>query len=298
MIVHFSLMGIAFGKENMIKLLIENHHDLRNKKKPSIHKKSDYQSKENLLIKEIPLESYVEGVVAAEVGGNWHPEALKVQAVISRTYALYYKDMYKNRPYHLTSSMLHQVYNHKEINFSIKQAVQETKGEVLTYQGKTIKAIYHSTCGGRTELPEEIWQTKYPYLKSRTYHDTISPYYTWQRKITMKELGNALNLKDIIKMQILSYTATGKVKTLKVSTKKRAYTVKAKELREQIGFKKIPSTSFTLKVKNRKIFLKGKGFGHGVGLCQYGALQMALEGKDYKEILYYFYPNTLLWKKI
>lgn len=251
------------------------------------------------IINNIPFERYVEGVVASESGREWELEALKAQAVVSRTYALFYKTLNREKNYHLTSSMLHQVYkNNNDVNFLVRRAVEETKGEILTYKGHPIKAFYHSTCVGKTELPEEVWGESYPYLKSVECNGKNSPYETWIRKFTFDEIEEAIGIKGIKDINIVSYTSTGRVKTLKVIVQKSevntSIEIKATDLRKLLGYKKLPSTHFSLKVVDEDIIFDGKGWGHGVGLSQWGALEMARQGKSYREILEHYYPGTAL----
>jgi stage II sporulation protein D len=255
------------------------------------------ESEGSVAIKTMPIDEYVKKVVVSEMDADWHLEALKVQAVLSRTYAIYHKMKNKKQKYDLTATTLHQVFDLQAVSPSIDLAVQETKGEVLIYKGKPIEAIFHSTCGGKTELPEEVWQYPYPYIKSLTYHDKNSPYYNWQRETTLAAIGDSLGIKGITNIGVFSHTKTGRVKKLKVFTPSKLHIIKSTALRQKLGYKDLPSAKFTVKVCDGKVIFEGQGYGHGVGLCQYGALQMALEGKTYREILYFFYPNTILIKK-
>jgi stage II sporulation protein D len=249
-------------------------------------------------INELMLEKYVQGVVASEMGEDWPLEALKAQAVLSRTYAFQKKIANKNKPYHLTASTFHQVYAINSPGPVIESAVKETEGRILTFKGNPIVAFYHSTTGGKTELPEEVWQTKFPYYAtSRACEDTMSPYFTWYREFYLKDIGSALGMSDIKGITLHSYTATGRVKAVKVLTNGKSYVVLAKHLREKLGFKELPSTNFTMDQQEDQLIFQGQGYGHGVGLSQYGARQMAIDGKTYKEILSYFYPGTTLEKR-
>lgn len=244
------------------------------------------------IINELPLEEYVESVVAAEVGTNWDLEALKTQAVITRTYAVYKKSMNPNARFHLTSSVLHQVYKGNNPHLLISYAVRETAGEILTYDGNPIEALYHSTSGGKTENPEEVFGKSYPYLKSVETNCELSPYWVWERKIPKDEIEKALNLKDLKDITINSYTSTGRVKELIIESESGHSVTKATEFRKLLGWARLPSTNFSMKVNGNSITFEGKGYGHGVGLCQWSALQMAREGKSYKDILSFFYPGT------
>jgi stage II sporulation protein D len=134
------------------------------------------------VINNLPLEKYIEGVVASEIGKDWEMEALKAQAVISRTYATYYKNLNAGDKFHLTSSVLHQLYKGENTDSLIFSVVKETRGEVLIYDHLPIKAFFHATCEGKTEFPEEVWEESYPYLVSVDCNSKNAPYEHWQRK--------------------------------------------------------------------------------------------------------------------
>jgi len=244
------------------------------------------------VVNEIPFEEYVKSVVTAEVGTNWEMEALKAQAVISRTYAVFQKNMNGNLHYHITSSVLHQVYKGDSSDDRIAYAVEKTSGEILTYEGKPIEALYHSTSGGKTELPEEVFGKSYPYLKSVKTNSEASPYWIWERKIPLSEIEKALNITGFKDMTVAAYTSTGRVKEVTVTSGSGEQTIKSNELRKRLGWQRLPSANFTMTKLNDSIIFEGKGYGHGTGLCQWSALEMAKKGKTYREILSYFYPGT------
>lgn len=244
------------------------------------------------VINEIPFEEYVKSVVLAEVGTKWELEALKAQAVISRTYAVFQKNMKGKMNYHLTSSVLHQVYKGDSSDDKIALAVEKTSGEILTFNGKPIEALYHSTAGGRTELPEEVFGKSYPYIKSVEASGESSPYWIWERKIPLSEIEKALNLTGIKDVSVSSFTSTGRVKEVTVTTSSGDYAIKSNDLRKKLGWQRLPSTNFNMIKGDNFIIFEGTGYGHGVGLCQWSALEMAKKGKTYREILSYFYPGT------
>lgn len=244
------------------------------------------------IINELPIEEYIENVVAAEIGTNWDIEAIKVQAVISRTYALHKKMASENSRFNITSSLLHQAYKGKNTQIQIAYAVRATKGEVLLYNGKPIEALYHSTCGGKTEESSEVFGNSYPYLKPVASVCPLSPYWTWEKTIPLAEIEKAVNIKGIKTMTTNSFTATNRVRDIQIESETGKSLIKATELRKLLGWKRLPSTSFQMKKNDASILFEGKGYGHGVGLCQWSALQMAKEGKRYKEILSFFYPGT------
>lgn len=247
------------------------------------------------VINSIPFEKYIEGVVAAEVGKDWETEALKAQAVISRTYAAYNRDMNLNRDYHLTSSVLHQVYSGENDDSQVEEAVKGTEGEIIVYEGRPVNAFYHSACSGMTELPEEVWAQSYPYLKSVECNCINSPYDRWQKRFSFDELGNAVGIKGLQHIYISSYTATGRAKILKLLyDDNKEMEIKATDLRRLLGYKELPSTNFSVTAVDSEIVFDGRGYGHGVGLSQWGALEMAREGKTYREILSHYYPGTTI----
>ncbi len=246
------------------------------------------------LINELPLEEYIKSVVSAEVGADWDMEALKTQAVISRTYALFQKTQNNNPNFDITSSVLHQVYKGANENTRISYAVMNTEGEVLTYNGKIIEAFYHSTSGGLTEAPEEVFGKSYPYLKPVSGSCETSPYWIWERRIPIEEIEKTLNIPGVRDIKISSYTSTKRVKTVDVILANSQQPMKATDLRKAIGWSRLPSTNFTVARDNNVIVFDGAGFGHGVGLCQWSSLEMAKSGVGYKDILSYFYPGTIL----
>ena len=246
------------------------------------------------LINELPLEDYVKEVVMAEVGSNWEMEALKVQAVLSRTYGVYQKKMSRNSLFHITSSVLHQAYKGNSSDIRVAYAVQETAGEILTFNGSPIEPLYHSTCGGRTENPEDVFGKSYPYLRSVESNCESSPYWVWERTIPLTEIEKALNISGLKEIAVKSYTSTKRIKELTVICDSGTTTIKATDFRKALGWNRIPSTNFTVKKDEDSMIFEGKGYGHGVGLCQWSALQMAQEGKSYKEILSFFYSGTTI----
>lgn len=244
------------------------------------------------IVNELPLEEYIKDVVAAEIPLDWDMEALKTQAVVSRTYALYQKRMNGNSLYHIASSVLHQAYKGKKPDVRIAYAVSATKDEILTFDGKPIEALYHSTCGGMTENPEDVFGREYPYLKAVESSCDLSPYSKWERKIPLDEIEKALNISGIKDISVKSRTSTNRVRQLSVKTSPLVTTINATDLRKALGWSRLPSTNFTISGDHETIVFEGTGYGHGVGLCQWSALKMAREGKGYREILSFFYPGT------
>ncbi|MCE5312496.1 MAG: SpoIID/LytB domain-containing protein [Nitrospiraceae bacterium] len=249
------------------------------------------------IVNEMPLEEYVKGVIVSEVGSSWDAEALKAQAVAARTYAIFQmQNAHRSSAgYHLTSSVLHQVYKGGSVPESILKAVDETKDQVILFDGKPIIAYYHSTSGGMTEDPQEVFGKQYPYLKVVETNSELSPFYMWQRKIPVAEIEKALDIKGIKNISIFSLTSSMRSKELKILNTDKEFIVPAKDFRRKIGWDKLPSTLITgMNMQNGSMVFEGRGYGHGVGLCQWSSLQMAKEGKSYREILQKFYPGTVI----
>lgn len=276
--------------------------------------------KDNLglyVVNKIPFEQYVEGVVSSEIGDEKEMEALKAQAVVARTYAMYYRQQNHARNFDISSSILHQAYRKTEASPFVSSAVNATRGEILTFEDQPINAVYHSTCEGYTELPEEIWQVSLPYLRSVSCNSEHSPYEHWQRRFTLRDIEKALGVAGIKDITIASQTATGRVKGIQIlfdggsdipsnledgikiaftpgTVPDKTVEIKATEFRRLLGYERLPSTDFTVLQNGRDIVFAGKGSGHGVGLSQWGAIAMARQGKSYQEILAHFYPGAVL----
>jgi stage II sporulation protein D len=249
------------------------------------------------VINDLPFSKYIEGVVSSETGKDWEPEALKAQAVISRTYAVFYKEKNLRKDYHLTSGTLHQVYNGDRVSLKVIQSVSETAGEILTFNDFPIKAFYHATCEGKTELPEEVWGVQYPYYQSVDCMTRNAPYDNWVKVFTPGQIEAATGMSGVEDMIISSYTSTGRVKMLGIRTrngKEGVAEISATKLRQLLGYRELPSTAFVVKKEEGNLIFEGKGWGHGVGLSQWGALEMARQGKNYREILSHFYPGAVL----
>jgi len=254
-----------------------------------------------LAVNELDIEDYLKGVVTAEIPSDWRFEALKAQAVASRTYALYQKRTAGSRPYHILSSVKSQVYNGSSGERPKgDRAVRETRGLVLVYQGKIIPAFYHSSCGGHTENAAVLWGIDEPYLRGvdcecqKIVRDEL-----WEKKISTAFVIGALRrqgyrLGDILDMGIEGLTPAGRVNDVIIRHRDGTKLVPAETLRAAIGNTLIPSVFFELELSGSDAIFSGRGSGHGVGLCQWGAEEMAETGHDFQAILRHYYPGTSL----
>jgi len=266
-----------------------------------------------LLVMETDLEKYLLGVVGSEMGnGRQEMEALKAQAVASRSYAFTRIGAAPEAGYDIEAGVQHQAFTGgRDVPPLIQKAVEQTRGQVLTHDGKVISANFHSTCGGRTALPSEVWQAldeKFPFLRSvKDDYCKISPRYSWTDTITARELLAKLFSSQpqarIQKVEILDRSNSGRVQALKVSASCGDTVLYKDKIRSGISAVPIFSTRFGLKIQRDEegfvasIILEGSGYGHGVGLCQWGAIGMAREGKGYKKILKHFYQGVSIDRK-
>jgi stage II sporulation protein D len=257
-----------------------------------------------LIINQLDIEDYLKGVVASEIPHDWEREVLNAQAVASRTYALYRKRTAGSRPYDIASNVDSQVYEGKsgERDAAIR-AVRETEGIVITYEGEIIPAFYHSSCGGRTESAFELWNLDVPYLQGVDCGcQAISRYGVWEKRFPARQIESALgrrgySLKGVHSASIDGVTAAGRVKRVALGHSKGALLIPAEKFRAALGYSLIPSVFFEIDMTGSDIVISGRGMGHGVGLCQWGAKEMAQRGQDYASILRYYYPGTSLVKE-
>jgi stage II sporulation protein D (peptidoglycan lytic transglycosylase) len=252
------------------------------------------------IINHIPVEAYLEGVLNAEISTAWPIEVVKAQSVIARTYALYKRKHRKNKLWHVSSSHSDQVY--KGINISDQrgiQAIQQTRGIVVEYQGKLAQTFYHSNCGGITEDPRAIWTNSIPYLTVKSVpYGKKDPRFSWETSFSQEELQQVLRraglkVNNINSLSILDYTSSGRVNQLSIN-RSETLTLPAAEFRKHAGYGRVQSLLFDVIRVPGGFHFKGKGNGHGVGLSQWSAKEMAEIGYRYHEILYFFYNGIKL----
>ena len=255
-------------------------------------------------IDKVPIEEYIVGVVAGEMPISFQMEALKAQAVAARTYVMKQIEKNINNEYDVVDTVMNQVYLDKEYLMSvwnasyteninkIKLAVLSTKGEYLSYDGKVAEALFFSTSPGITENSEEIFVSNEPYLRSVvSTWDEISPVYSITITYSLEEFYRLLNLKyqKSLKIEILDSTSTGRIKKIKINNTELTGNYICSKL-------SLNSTYFEIIQDGEKVIIKNKGYGHGVGMSQYGAEGMAREGYTYQDILKYYYKNIEIKK--
>ncbi len=257
---------------------------------------------------ELPLETYVAGVVAAEIPNDFPLDAIRAQAVAARTYAVY--KLASGRPEAHPDADVCDDYHHcaayRDIAVAtasgndlsrVQQAVEDTEGEILTYDGAPIAAVFHCVSGPRTEAARDVWGEDVPYLQS-----VVSPggtaYSGYEDAVTLsatafrEKAAQAFPSADVsgppddwFKSSVRS--DAGGVITVQLG----GVTVEGTDVREVFG---LQSTNFTITTTDDSITFHTIGYGHGVGLSQYGARYLAEQGADYTEILAHYYPNTVL----
>ena len=254
-----------------------------------------------LVINRVDVEEYVKGVVPAEVNSTWHPEMLKAQAVAARTYALYQQMLSANREYDVAATVQDQVYRGKQgVDARILSAVEDTRGLVVTYEGAPIYAAFSSTAAGLTEDAMNVWSKEYPYLKGvECPFDLMSPFYQWKSSFKIDTLEQSLrqqgfSVGTIATITPLSFSRGGRVAKLRVLHSDGELVLRGEELRKAVGYTIIPSTQFAIESIGRDVVLSGFGAGHAVGMCQWGAKELAELGYPFSTILRYYYPGTEL----
>ncbi len=253
------------------------------------------------VINRIPLETYVAGVVSGEVSPKWPIEALKAQAVAARTYVLYKQVENQLQPFDVFASVQDQVYHgHAPRQDSVRQAVAETQGQVVTYERRPIYAAYSSTAAGPTEDALYVWALDLPYLKGVDCpFDDQAPRYDWRTAFTFDYLERQLRQEgyavgSVATLTPYTFTPSGRVDRVRLLHSGGEIILRGQDLRRIVGYSKIFSTNFSIKSVGAEVEVVGHGAGHAVGMCQWGMREMAALGYDYQSILRHYYPGTTL----
>lgn len=243
----------------------------------------------------LPLEAYLMAVLGSEMPRSFPLEALKAQAVASRTYALRRKINSWGKPYHLGATVLHQVYGGAAAEDErTREVVYSTRGQVLTWKMEPIEAYFHSNCGGRTENGKDALGRPLPYLQSVPCDCPKQLKTDWRIQLKSRELNKIV--KRVREIKVIERTATGRAKRVRLHSSRANKIVSAVDLRRMVGYSRIKSLNFRVEGDGRNLVLSGKGFGHGAGLCQWGAKAYAEKGWDYVKILKHYYVGAKLVK--
>lgn len=256
-------------------------------------------------VENINIEDYLVGVVSSEVPVSFEKEAIKAQAVAARTYALKQMENRKNESYDVTDDTSSQVYKsdeelknlwkdnyEKNINI-IKDAINETKGQYLTYDNKIIYAFFFSLSNGKTEDNKDVFGQDLPYLKSvdSSFDEKETNNFKMETTIPLNEFYQKLDIpyNDNLVITNIELTSSGRVKNITINDN----TFKGTQVRSKLSLR---STDFKIEKKDNNVVITTKGYGHGVGLSQYGANALAKQNKTYEEILKYYYQGTNIQK--
>ena len=258
----------------------------------------------------LPLEEYVAAVLRAESGGFENAEAQKAMAVVARTYALRFLGQHAKDGFDFCDTTHCQVFGWKGAPASVRSAVDATKGETLRYAGSLAETYFHQNCGGTTAAAAEVWpDVSQPYLTTHADRFCVTRgALLWETTLGVEEIDRALRSNSVVaptgwkRLLIAKRTASGRAQRLKFDggTSGNAF-VSASTFRfavnRALGWDKIRSNLFDVRSQPDGVVFSGRGSGHGVGLCQAGAEEMAREGMSYRDILSFYYPGTQIIAK-
>jgi len=262
-----------------------------------------------LLTAAIPVEEYVAAVLAGESGDFRNDESLQAMAVVVRTYATRFRGQHSGEGFDFCDTTHCQVPSWNRVSSRIRAAADFTRDEILVFQGAAASAFYHQNCGGKIAASSEAWPSvSEPYLRSRPDpYCVTSAALKWESSISVADLDGALRTAGFSSpagwsaIEIISRSESGRAQRLRLKGGASPGTlISASSFRfavnRALGWNKIRSDLYDLRNDGDHILFSGRGSGHGVGLCQAGAEEMARQGKDYRQILDFYYPGTHLSK--
>jgi len=254
---------------------------------------------EMLAVAVVPLESYVAAVLSREAPARFQPEALAAIAVAVRTYAVGAAAKPRDPAYDVAGSVEDQVFDGMDgVAAVFREATDRTRGLVVRYRGELARTVYHSTCGGRTEDAGSVWGKDIPYLRSQFCDDCAdSPVYRWEYRMSGTEgrrVATALGVPPgtDLSIAVTGRTPTGRARRVRISSGGVSREVQAAEFRKAAGYANVRSLKMEIVPVAGGWRVTGEGWGHGVGLCQFGANGMARRGAGFREILLRYYPGT------
>lgn len=283
------LIVTIFIEDNEIKFKFESNMKVRVK-----HEKTGE-------IESVPFEEYITGVLAGEMPVSFHIEALKAQALAARSYVMKKMEYNVNNDYDVVDTIMNQVYlsndylksvwneTYDENINKIKTAVMETKGEYVSYNDKVAETFFFSTSVGATENSGEIFEAQLPYLVSvdSMWDAEVSPLYSTDKVISLDEFYKKLGLKysDTLTIEKVKTTATGRIKKIKIN----GVLFSGSDVLNSLNLR---SSFFEIKQNGENVNINVKGYGHGVGMSQYGAEGMARKGYTYDQIIKHYYTGV------
>jgi stage II sporulation protein D len=255
-----------------------------------------------LVINELPLEAYVAGTVRAEVSEQWPAEALRALAVAARTYAVFHQARNAAKPFHLVASSQDQNFAGRVGERSpAREAARATACQVLMWQGQVFPAFYHSDSGGVTEPPQSVFSGDgIPPLDGvRDDFSLTSPHVAWVLTLPLGRIAARLrqggvDVGDVTRLMVVERTPSLRVARIAVVHSRGVAVLRGVDFRRMVGYDVLKSTLFDPVAVDGHVRFEGRGFGHGVGLSQFGARRMAERGYAYAEILQHYYPGAAL----
>lgn len=253
------------------------------------------------LINDIPLEDYLKGVLPSEMSAEWPLESLKAQAIASRTFAMFRMMENVKDEFDVTKDTVSQVYRGKALEHSAStRAVKETQGKILTESGRLFPAYFHSTCGGRTADLSAIWNMqKHPSLRGVVCDFCRGTrHYRWDSQISAADLVKRLvkggySITSIQSLKLKDYDPGGRASTVVIQDAKGEKVIRAGDFRFIVGPNVIRSTLISkIEKKGGMYYFRGRGWGHGIGLCQYGAKRLGELGYNHRQIIKLYYPDA------
>ncbi len=242
-----------------------------------------------LIVTDLPREDYVAAILAGESAGFRSDESLKAMAVAARTYAVHFAHRHQSEGFDFCDSTHCQDFRITAVSDRLRKAVAATSEELLRYDGQPIPAYYHQDCGG---VPEPFA----PYL--RQLRDTFCTYQgrrNWSASLTTSDVQAALGSPDVYRIEVTERTDSGRARRLRISGADTRV-MSAEDFRlaigRRLGWDKIRSDLYEVRMRDNRFVFEGYGSGHGLGLCQSGAEVMGEQGYSYREILAYYYPDT------
>ncbi|MCB1147391.1 MAG: SpoIID/LytB domain-containing protein [Leptospiraceae bacterium] len=251
-------------------------------------------------INHVDETEYLISVVSHEMSPSWPIEALKAQAVVARTYLYQRQKTAGNSVYEVDSTTNSQVYKgFAKGDQNVRKAVAESQGEVVTYKNELAQVFFYSCAGGFTAAASEVWSADLPYLiAQKSEYCKGAPVYRWNTKFSKKELEAKLGIRNIRSISVSARTPSRRAHMIKIVTSNGTRTMRGTVFRSKMGATRVKSTLFGIRMQNGKIAIAGKGFGHGVGMDQWGTkFLVEKHGKSYKDVIAHYFPGTRVDRK-
>ena len=255
-----------------------------------------------VVVNELPFEEYLAGALKAEASDKWPFEILKAQAIVARTYAAYHRWLNAAKPYHILASTANQQYAGRVAETSpLWEAVRGTEGQVLMWEGRLFPAFYHTDSGGHTEDPRLVFTARnMPALRAvRSEFSGDSPHFAWNLDMPIGQLSELLrksgvSVGTVVRLEVLERTPSLRVLRIAVHGTRGTVQLSGSDFRRIVGYDTLKSTLFAVAVDGQYARFAGRGYGHGVGMDQWGAKAMAEQGHRAYQILEYYYPGAAL----